>query len=187
MTEAQPKLYTIIGTNGTGKSTFCKRMIQRTLDNGGRALVITPHDMEWLDVEWIELSDRKAVHQFTGIRKVIYEKDTLQNILSSYKNGLIVFDDCGVYFNAKIPDLLRVLFISRRQKNLNQIVVGHGFTQIPPIFFTFTSHFVLFRTTDKVDGRKKVLQNFELIKEHQNQVNKTARKQQYYHRIIKNG
>lgn len=187
MTEAQPRLYAIVGKNGTGKSTFCKNFINRTLDKGGRVLIITPHDKEWTKEKWIDVSNRKAMTSFTGVRKSIFQKGkTLEGIIANYRKGLLVFDDCRIYFRKMTSDVLEQLFIARRQMNLNQVVVAHGFNAIPPVFFTYINEYILFNTSDNIDKRKNDILNYEQMKAFQREVKIKARKNRYYYKIIKN-
>ena len=151
-----------------------------------RVLIITPHDVEWLNYDFIDIEKGKKTRQFTGTKKYIYkDKSTLGNISRNFRNGLLIFDDCRAYFNSNVDNELHSLFIARRQKMIDIIAVGHGFTEIPPKFFTFASEIILFKTMDNIQKRKNVLRNFEFMEQMQANVNKAAETNPYYCSIIK--
>ena len=81
--------------------------------------------------------------------------------------------------------ILLDILIRRRQKMIDICYVGHGFTQIPPAFFTFSTHFALFKTIDNIDRRRDCIQNFDEMKAAQERVNAAALKNPHYHEIIK--
>ncbi|MDR2928717.1 MAG: hypothetical protein LBV41_11060 [Cytophagaceae bacterium] len=111
--------------------------------------------MEWGDCPDNPL-DKPSDYKFTGIQRHIYEDDTMEK-LKYFTRGIIVFDDCRAYFNAGTDKLLHTLFISRRQRMIDLFAVAHGFSDVPPKFFTFATDIFLFKTLDKTDcsiGRK---------------------------------
>ena len=180
------KLIIIIGYNGTGKSTYVQKIINLQERYNKRSLIITPHDVEWLNYDFIDIEKGKETRTYTGTKKYIYkDKNTLRNLSNHYRNGLLVFDDCRAYFNSNVDNELHSLFIARRQKMIDIIAVGHGFTEIPPKFFTFASEIILFKTMDNIDKRKNVLRNFEFMKQMQTKVNKAAETNPYHSEIIK--
>ncbi len=177
------KFILILGYNGTGKSTFVEKMIQSAMKTNRRVLVCTPHDVEWLKYDLIETN--KNILNFKGVkRKIIFDLSDLENILQYYRNGLLIFDDCRVYFNSTTNQLIRKLMIERRQKMLDVVAVGHGFTEVPPAFFTFASELVLFKTNDNIKKRKDVINNFELLEKEKNEIDNNAIKQPYFYKII---
>jgi len=68
---------------------------------------------------------------------------------------------------------------------LDIFAVGHGFNEVPPVFFTFCSDIFLFRTTDNIARRKNCLQNFELMEKAQAEVNQKAIKSPHFFKYIK--
>lgn len=77
----------ILGTNGTGKSTLVKELVQVANEKGRRALIITPDPVEWQQYAEIE-PDINLLKQngFTGTRKIVYfsESETLKPIKEYY-------------------------------------------------------------------------------------------------------
>jgi len=177
------KFVLILGYNGTGKSTFVKKLIDSYLKTNRRVLVCTPHDVEWL--EFSEVKSNSEIVNFKGVkRKIIYDLSDLENILQFYRKGLLVFDDCRVYFNSSTSQLIRKLMIERRQKMLDLAAVGHGFTEVPPAFFTFASELVLFKTNDSIKKRKDVINKFDFLEKQKDEIDKIATTQPHYYKII---
>lgn len=162
----------LLGTNGTGKTTTLKNIL---LQSGKRCLVVTPDDREWLEYPETPLrSGVPADFQYQGIRRHIWRpKHTLQ-MLKYFRNGIIVLDDCRFYLRATTDQEIHALLIRRRQRAVDIFVVAHGFTEVPPVFFTFATDFVLFQRRDDVSRRKNYVRNFEALKAKVEEVNTIA-------------
>jgi len=190
----ETRLQLLIGTNGTGKSTLARKLIDAKLQsNHAKVLVITPHDTEWLDVPVLDLHTvtKKAfeqMHSFTGIRKHTAYDETFLKIIAHpqlyYRNGLIVFDDCRAYLESAIEKETRAMFISRRQRKIDMIAVAHGFTDIPPKFFTFATDLYLFRTLDGLRSRKGVFFNMDTLEKYREAVNQRAQIDSHFYKHI---
>ena len=184
--ERTPKQLVILGTNGTGKTTFTKKLlINEIKKENSHALVVTPDDMEWNTLPFVHPKFPNRIEWYVGARKIIYYPGLIDNIRDNFRNGLLIFDDCRAYFDSSLESSLHALLIRRRQQMIDIIVCGHGFTEVPPKFFTFATHFVLFKTTDNIDRRKNVIQNFDQMKQAQQRVNRMAEKEPHYYEIIK--
>ena len=160
----QEKFILITGTTGTGKTTFCLDLINEKLKtNQNRVLLINPNDEKLANYPNINL-DSKEISKFKGIRKAyILDKKDWKN-LKNFQNGMLVLDDCRRYIPDNLPIELRDIFINNRHYHIDIITVGHGFTEVPPKFYTFAKQLVLFKTLDSVKLRKKELgSNFEKV------------------------
>ena len=173
-----PKFVILLGTNGTGKSTFAKRMIDAKLKSRhNRVFIITPHANEWLEIESIDIN--KPIPNFKGIRKILVTDGEILEKLSdpmSFRNGLILFDDCRIFLNARLQSDMNSMLISIRQRSVDIIAAAHGFTQMPPAFFPFANEIVLFKTKDSVKLRKNNILEFDQVMEMQKRVNDKAGK-----------
>lgn len=164
----------ILGFNGTGKTTLTRKFVNRALRRKEKVLVITPDFAEWTDIPET-LLDRPSDFEFTGVRRFIWEDSSvLKKINLYYFNGLIVFDDCRAYLSAVTDPELKRLYIRRRQKMIDIIMCGHGFTDVPPQAFTNCSEFILFLTKDNISRRKNVILNYDKVAESQARVNLRA-------------
>ncbi len=181
-----PKQIIFIGTNGTGKTTALKKMVLAELKKkNSHVLVVVPDDMEWNSVPFVHSDFPERISHYVGIRKIIYFPGLLEIISNNFREGLLIFDDCRSYFTTTTDPTLLNILIRRRQKMLDVAVVGHGFTQIPPAFFTFATHYVLFKTIDNIERRKNVIQNFDEMKAAQLRINEKSATDAHYNEIIK--
>lgn len=181
-----PKQIIILGTNGTGKTTLAKKLVLNELKKeDSHVLIVTPDDMEWNTIPYVHPKFTHRIATYVGARKVIYEPGLIDNIRVNFKNGLLLFDDCRAYFTSSLDSSLHSLLIRRRQQMIDIIAVGHGFTEVPPKFFTFATHFALFKTIDNIERRKNVIQNYEVIKQAQERINQRAEIEPHYFEIIK--
>lgn len=174
----------LVGINGTGKTSFLKKFLEKTVNEKNRALIVTPDPSEWRQVEEVSGRDIAA---FGGIRKIIYHAGTMEEIQSYYSNGILIFDDARVYIRAQSDDFMQWLQIRRRQVGVDLFCCFHGLTQVPPVFFTFASNMVLFYTKDNIKRRAEYVDEQDFM-EIQNAKARIAKKvaagDPYYYEII---
>lgn len=176
MAQRETERIIIIGTNGTGKSTISKKIVLNEIKKpDGHAIIVTQHLNEWTNLE--DVNRRfidKRVGEYAKARRLIFQKGDLQYLEQSFRNGLLLFDDCRMYLHSATDEELHSMLIGSRQRSVDIIAVGHGFTEVPPKFFTFATKIILFKTRDNIKMRKPVLLNFEEMQETQLRINQRA-------------
>ncbi len=152
-----------------------------------RGLIVTPDYAEFTHYPLLDLNkELSKIRKFSGIMRTVWEDDfTLPVIQNYYHNGMVLFDDCRAYFTSSLDKELHKFLIRRRQNMLDIIAVAHGFTEVPPKFFTFATEIILFRTLDNIYSRKYVIQDFERVKKAQAEVNRISERDEHYFQIIK--
>lgn len=181
-----PKQIVILGTNGTGKTTLVKKLVVNELKKeNSHVLIVVPDDMEWTNIPQVHPKYLQRIATYKGARKIIYQPGLIDIIREHFKNGMVVFDDCRAYFDNSLERDLHSLLIRRRQQMIDIIAVGHGFTEVPPKFFTFATHYALFKTIDNIDRRKNVMSDFDNLKACRNRVNEIAKTKPHHFEIIK--
>jgi GTPase SAR1 family protein len=184
-TNKQPLSIILLGAPGAGKSTWLRKYIRTMqIQYNRRALIVSPHDGEHTDVPLRNLAD-PAAFGFKKVIRSIYDKETtIKQINRHLTDCILVFDDCRNYLSSAITDEFHELMISRRQRNIETITVAHGFTEVPPKVFTFSTHIALHRTTDNIKRRKDVILNYPRMVEAQKEVNKIALKNPHYCAVV---
>lgn len=188
MAERKTEHIIILGTNGTGKTTLLQELVNKANENGRRALIITPDPVEWRHVEEIQPTAKELRKGgFTGVRKIVYygETATLKPIGEFYFDGVLIFDDCRAYFGSQTLPTLKNIFIRRRQYMRDIIIIGHGFTDIPPQYYTYTTMFILFKTVDNMSKRKGTISNYEATKLVVDRVNRKSLTDPHYKEVMK--
>ena len=178
--ERETKQTIILGYNGTGKSTLVRKIIKAyTAKPGRKALIVTPDPVEWNDIEETTLT-KPSDFVFEGIKKYVWDDEdkvavvAMKKIKKFYFDGMLIFDDCRGYLDATTPPWLKYFYIRRRQKMIDLMLIGHGFTDIPPKAFTNCSDMFLFLTKDNFSSRKKDLVRYDDLLLHQSKVNAKA-------------
>jgi len=178
-------LIIILGYTGTGKTTITQRFVNNEVQKKSRVLIVMPDDREWEQYPYIDMEDTAGIKSFTGAKKTAFlEKYTLNQIMDHYHNGMLVFEDMRSYMGSITNQELHFLLIRRRQMMIDIIAVAHGFTEVPPKFFTFANYIILFRTKDNIFSRKNYLKDFEKMKDAQERVNMKADSNPHYYEII---
>lgn len=178
------KTVIMVGTNGTGKTTMLRQILH---NSGQRALIVTPDDVEWQQYpETPLLATDDFV--FDGIRRHIFNPRHTLDAITHFRKGIIVFDDCRSYLGDQTDERIRDLFIRKRQRELDIFAVAHGFTQVPPVFFTFATDYFVFHTLDNIVRRKNCITDdsaFERIKQAQAELKKEFTSNPHAYRRIK--
>jgi hypothetical protein len=151
----------IVGTNGTGKSTFADKIINAYPAHKKR-LIVDPDGSEKLFDKYpeIEQSDLKKLSQLEGkIYKVLYTDSSLfEDIHNYFRNGLLVLDDSRNYTGSRDEDLLKI-YRRSRQFNIDILFICHGLSEIPPSLLTFTTKIIMFNTVDSWQRLKRNIPN----------------------------
>lgn len=170
------KLTIILGTNGTGKTT----MLRHILDSSPqRALIVTSHVEEWTDLPENNLATPQDFLFQDRQRHIIRRGYTIER-LKHFKQGILIFDDCKTFIGDKNA-ALEELLIARRQLELDIFYIAHGFTRVPPLFYPYFSDLILFRTKDNPSSRKKDLLQYKEIMEVQKRINQRAQQDPHYY------
>lgn len=176
-----------VGKPGTGKTTQIRRLVRRALEAHRRVLIVTPHENEWEEIPMVHPRFTGRIATYKGARRVVCrELEEFREVCRLFKHGLLVCDDCRAYIPDAPDPTVRTMLLSCRQDDRDLIAVGHGFTTVPPLFFTYATHFAVFATTDEVRRRKNCVMNFDAVASCVQRVNQKALSNPHYFEIIKN-
>jgi GTPase SAR1 family protein len=160
----------IIGTNGTGKTTFLRELLE---SSPRRTLAVDPDGMEWDDYTTIPI-ERTGDLKDGAKARVIAPQGAEFQYLMDLVNANLILDDCRYYVKPMIEGEIRKTLVRRRQRALDIFAVAHSFNEIPPTFWVFATHIVLFKTTDNLARKKENMPRFEQIKEIASAVNSSS-------------
>lgn len=189
-TERQPIYPIILGTNGTGKTTFLKKLVINELKKKeNHILLLTPDDAEFTEVPEVHPNFPERIERYSGIRKMITTRseaaNNLQIVRDRFRKGVLIFDDCRAYFDPSTLSILETIMVRRRQMMIDVIAVAHGPSKVPPAFFSYMTHIVLFKTNDPMKTRKDRLDDIARWETIQHRVNEKAIADPHYFEIHK--
>ena len=124
-----PSQILVIGTNGTGKTTFLENLIRAEREKESNRILIVVPDL--LDFDHVEYTEKQSIGNFSGVKKIIYSPGLLKTITSEFKNGLVIFSDCRAYLYHRNDDL-NCFMIRRRQNFVNSAFVFYDFADALP-------------------------------------------------------
>lgn len=164
----------LVGTNGTGKSTFANKIIQAAVaGENRRALAVLPDDSEpiFRDYNELQRTEIQYINQVQNkLNKVYFDNGKLFDDIQKYfRNGVLVLDDAR-YYTGSIDEGLRKLFIRSRQNNIDIVFICHGLSEIPPSLITFATKIILLNTVDSWQRLKNKIPNPEKFERLVNEV-----------------
>ena len=164
MQERDAQVIIIIGRNGTGKSTFCEKIVKAIKS---KSIVVTYNGLPkiWRNYPKIDLRKSKDLRFKRGIKQVIaaeYEvsrkrNDLFELIYKRFSNGIVVFDDARGYISSNVDDdkYFRHLLLDFRHRMLDLIFVVHSPADVPPrVWGSATTVFV--GSTDSLVNKAQV-------------------------------
>ena len=154
----------------------------RKLINNRKTLVVDPDGLEWGMIPTIDINEINRLKDGKKARIIAPDyKDIVE--LVNYKHGNLVLDDCRYYVRSRIEEGVRQLLVRRRQKDVDIFAVAHSLNEVPPTFWTFATHLVLFKIKDNPQRLKQNIPKFrELTEKHIPEINN--HQNHHYFRVI---
>ena len=144
----------VIGTTGTGKTTFCKETIKDYLseyDNDYKIVVIDPQGTFPIH------PNKRIIKPKIDIRKDQIGGKNTWDYLDSIYNSLIVIDDTRIIFQDWGGKDIYQLGINRRHHNNDLIMIFHSLNAVQRLVYTVVNYVYLFRINENWDTvRNKV-------------------------------
>lgn len=185
----QAKLILVVGTNGTGKTTLIHKLVNAELKGGRKALIITPHESEWLTFNNLPVNDCSNISNIRGVERIHFSGDIkiLNKINSLFFNGMLVLDDCRSMIKPNIEQSVKDLLISRRQMMRDMILVCHSIVDVPQQVFYYSPEIILKKTSCSFEKRKSLLlpQDYNNLVKAQERINNHSNP--YYYELITTG
>jgi len=182
----------LIGTNGTGKSTYMKKIMDGYPKNKNQLLLMDDDSEDMFD--YLTEIKQDQIGKFKG-SAVCYVDDTKKEkdfvfgqiyegfgrFNGEFEGGLLLIDDAMAILGVRDPSVMK-LFKKRRQRKLDIILNCHGASEYPISLFKNTTHFVICATTDStksIESRMNT-ETAKIFVKCINHVNKMAEKNPYY-------
>lgn len=140
----------VVGTRGTGKTTFIKRLLN--VHPAEKVLIFDTDD----NVAFHEYDAIDAVlipHVIKGTFRVINPNFelVLDCIDEGFRNGLLILEDATKYVGSIPPKNLQNIILASKQRNVDVLMTFHGFRSIAPRLYAWTNMLELFKTGENLD------------------------------------
>lgn len=171
-------LYLFVGTNGTGKTSRIKELIEEV---AGRVLIVPSNRLDdaWKGIPELSMKvfqdedpiNGKAIKSircpdmgsFTGARVFHVEDprylDAITDERHGFKNGVLVMDDFRNYIPSKgaLPPAVVKMIVGRRHRMLDISMACHAFQDMNLQLMQFSPELYIFQTSlppnDAVEGK----------------------------------
>lgn len=172
----------VSGAPGSGKSTFLSKLVNAYPQN----VIVYKHLANIDDKAFSALTAKTTSNFKQGAAPGAFVKCKiagtqedypafLQWIKRSYRNGLLIIDDCTIFERDRLSKTMNELVTMRRHYGIDIILVYHGLSLLPIEQFIFINNLVLFKTSDNFIYKANKIPNIENIKRYVLQANKNAR------------
>ncbi len=176
----------ILGRRGTGKTVYVKKLIDKykeSLPEQKILIVDTLDHPSYRHIPVMTIDQIKYWHTPSIYR--IYEgspDDILNEISKNLSNALIVLEDASKYVRYRLQDSIRQFIFDSKQKNLDIVMLFHGFGATPVELFRVVDNIVLFKT-DHPQTRKNVIPNYDEVLNVYNRIMKSENP--YYNETVR--
>lgn len=194
----------ICGMPGTGKTTLAKNLIENRPKSQPNALVYVEEE-NIKERSYLPIPLCSPLSKYAGGAAQINAGDIsieslLWKICRSYRDGILVIDEAGLYelaytnpHNKKVEPIppLKLILKHRRKYNITLYLLYHGLSEIPVQLIKYMNNFVLFHQTDEFAYKKGVIPRVAELEAMQRRVGDKyfsgEKDCKYYHERLKLG
>ena len=195
--ERQPKLFTIIGEPGCGKTERLITLVKDRVKNGDRAIIVDPDGGEDKWNEFLRIPDVKKLENhpnFKGIVVVDWQEGHTFKLLRKWAeekkmvNYLMILDDANAYANPKPEEDMLYWFRRKRQGGVDVFTTAHSWMEASASVCRFTDFWDIGPAGGSPIERKKeigsvaVARNLEKWQQAANNDAEKAAREGRYHR-----
>ena len=174
----------LIGTKGTGKSTFLLELLKAS--DKKKAIIFDMDDNEvFHQYESVAANLIPRVKDGNIFRVIDIDFEKVLDEMANFWNGLLVFDDATKYLSGIFPKKMRNLILASKQRNVDIVLTFHTFRCIHPDLFSLTNFLELFKTGERImdiPSVKGKLPKLEEVAKLKDSVEKHPNK--FYHKTI---
>lgn len=163
----------VVGRKHTGKSTKLAKIAKRYPANG-KVLILDVNASPAYN-DFPETSIDKVKHLRSGVVKLVGTPDekALKEIAASFRDGLVIFEDCTKYISGNVRPEVRAFLVDHRMMRCDLIFTFHSLKRVPPQFWEMISYITILKTQENFEGsrNKQLVPNYDKVLEAYKKVN----------------
>ncbi|TKB96857.1 hypothetical protein [Pedobacter cryophilus] len=155
----------MVASKATGKSTELCRIALK-YPKASKVLIIDVNGSAAYNcIKEIQLKDLKYLTN--GRVKIVGtpDEETLEFIAKTFRNGLVIFEDCTKYINSNLSKGVKTFLTDHRMMGCDLIFTFHSIRRIPRQFWEMTSYVIIGKTHEVFEdgANKNRIPNYENV------------------------
>ncbi|MBI2258160.1 MAG: hypothetical protein HYU67_04585 [Flavobacteriia bacterium] len=161
------KIFLLVGNRGTGKTDFCKKLINHsalpkklvvdTFDSPVWQNMKTYDNLAGVNVPIPILSPEELPSHKQGLYRTFSPNTRLleEKVAQYCTNSLVILEDSTRYYKPMLTENQRIYLLNSKQKNVDFVLVFHYLSAVPPEIVKLADYLTLFKTNEGFYDNKK--------------------------------
>lgn len=161
------KVILLFGERGAGKTFYARNFLlqYRQAHPEQKALILdTFRSPKYLDLAAIKIEDIARWRNANTYVCWNSDTDKINAAVQQLYNALIIYEDASKFFDSnQLPPDLKKYVIDTKQKNVDILMLFHGYTFCPPKLFRLADEIIVMKTKDSPKNRKNDIPNYDYL------------------------
>lgn len=161
------KVVLLFAERGGGKTYYARNFLlqYRQAHPQQKALIVdTFRSPKYLDYACIDVDDIQRWIKPNTYFCFNSDTDKINAALMNLYNALVIYEDATKFFDTnQLPPDLKKYVVDTKQKNVDMLLLFHGYTFCPPKLFRLADELIIMKTKDSPAHRRNDIPNFDYV------------------------